>query len=144
MAETHVVSGLTAKRSELAGLLEHHQNEIQRLSADLGHIDATLKLFDPKIDLRTIRTKNYQDRSGRFRPGEAHRAILDTLRVAGQPLSSREMTERIIAARGLAMTQERIESVQKTLLTALKALEKKKVVVVAATDKFGARSWALV
>ena len=35
MAESHVVSGLVSKRAEMAGLIEHHQKEITRLSSDL-------------------------------------------------------------------------------------------------------------
>jgi hypothetical protein len=45
MSESHVVSGLVAKRSELAGLIDHHQKEIDRLTGDLVHLDAAIKLF---------------------------------------------------------------------------------------------------
>jgi hypothetical protein len=35
MAESHVVSGLVAKRSELSGLLAQHQQAIQQLSVSI-------------------------------------------------------------------------------------------------------------
>ena len=44
MAESHVVSGLLAKRAELAGLVEHHRAELERLAWQLGHL-ATVKGF---------------------------------------------------------------------------------------------------
>lgn len=47
MAETHVVSGLAAKRSELTGQIEHYHTLIKRLTADVTHIDAALKIFAP-------------------------------------------------------------------------------------------------
>jgi hypothetical protein len=57
MAESHVVAALISKRAELAGLIEHQQKEMGRLADDLAHLDATLRLFSPEIDLRTIRAK---------------------------------------------------------------------------------------
>ena len=37
MAESLVVSGLVSKRAELAGEVEHHRQQLQRLAAELGH-----------------------------------------------------------------------------------------------------------
>ena len=54
MAESHVVTALISKRAEMAGLIEHHQKEMGQLAADLAHLDATLKLFSPELDLRTV------------------------------------------------------------------------------------------
>ena len=42
MAESQLVSGLVEKRAELAGEVEHYQQELQRLAAELGHLDATI------------------------------------------------------------------------------------------------------
>ena len=40
MAESLVLSGLIAKRGELAGEVEHHRRALQRLADELGHVDA--------------------------------------------------------------------------------------------------------
>ncbi|MCL1886723.1 MAG: hypothetical protein FWG01_02145 [Betaproteobacteria bacterium] len=40
MAESHIIFGLAAKRSELTGLIDHHRQEITPLIIDLMHIDA--------------------------------------------------------------------------------------------------------
>ena len=69
MAESHVVSGLVAKRAELAGLMDHHRREIERIGGDMEHIDATIKLFAPEVDLRGLRSKTYRERASHFRPG---------------------------------------------------------------------------
>lgn len=45
MAESHMVTVLISKPAELAGLIEHHREEAERLVDDLTHLDATLKLF---------------------------------------------------------------------------------------------------
>jgi hypothetical protein len=52
------LTALISKRAELAGLIEHQQKEMGRLADDLAHLDATLKLFSPEIDLRTIRPRH--------------------------------------------------------------------------------------
>jgi hypothetical protein len=54
MAESHVVSGLVAKRGKLAGEVEQHRRELQRLAQALGHVEATIRLFDPGYELGAV------------------------------------------------------------------------------------------
>ena len=86
MAESHVVTALVSKRAEMAGLIEHHRKEMGRLATDLAHLDATLKLFSPEIDLRTLRAKEHRTRNRFFRPGECQRMVL----VEGENRSGRD------------------------------------------------------
>lgn len=143
MAETHVVSGLVEKRSELAGLVAHHQQQIVRLGCDLQHLDATLKLFAPEIDLRTLRPKEYRQRNSYFKPGECQRCVLDTFREAnGAALSSRQIGEQLAQRKDLPMTPEMIEQMQKNALAVVKRLENIGTLVPAGKDGTG-RTWRL-
>lgn len=145
MSESHVVTGLIAKRAEMAGLMAHHQQEIDKLASSLSHLDATLKLFAPEMDMRSLRPKKRRERSVIFRSGEAPRCILDILRKAQGPLTSREIVERVLVTRQLEATPERIAAVQKSILTVIKGLEGKKLAQVsAAVGKGGVRSWEIV
>jgi hypothetical protein len=54
MADPHVLTGLIAKRAELAGLLEHHQATVRQLLIDLDAVDATIRMFKPDFDLGPI------------------------------------------------------------------------------------------
>lgn len=132
MAESHVVSGLIAKHTELAGLIQFYRTEIERTVSDLKHLDATLKLFDPQIDLRSLGTKRVnQSRTGgfkRFESRESHTWVLDQLREAAEPLTTNVMTERIIIAKGLEDTKELRTSIQRTLTGTLRRLEKRGLV----------------
>ncbi|WP_374690774.1 hypothetical protein [Accumulibacter sp.] len=113
MAESHVVAALKTKRAELAGLIEHHRKEMGRLADDLAHLDATLELFSPEIDLRTIRIKAHRVRNRFFRPGECQRMVLDIFREAqGGALSSRQIGEALTARRGLEATTVMIEQMR--------------------------------
>lgn len=143
MAETHVVSGLVEKRSELAGLVAHHQQQITRLSSDLQHLDATLKLFAPEMDLRTLRPKEYRQRNSYFKQGECQRFVLDAFRKAdGAALSSRQIGEQLAQRKGLPMTPEMIEQMQKNAIAVAKRLENAGTLVPAGKDGTG-RTWRL-
>ena len=64
MAESHVISGLAAKRSEVAGYILKYEQQIAELRCDLAHLDATIKLFDPEFNLRGIRAKEIRQMLG--------------------------------------------------------------------------------
>ena len=130
MAESHVISGLVAKRSELDGIIQFHRNEIQRLSGDVGHLDAAIKLFDSGYDLRTIKPTAHRQGNPYFSHGEIPKLILDALRVAnGEPLSTRQIGESLIHFNGISLDSiEDWNVVLKPVLSALKRMEKKNVV----------------
>lgn len=128
MAESHVVSGLVAKKSELAGLIQHYQAEISRISFDLKHLDATIKLFDPDFDLRTVKSKEYRERNQYFKPGECLRLALDVLREAGQPMNSQDIGLSVIGAKGFENMPDACKQAQKSVFAALANLEAKGLV----------------
>ena len=143
MAESHVVSGLIAKRSEMAGLIEHHQKAIARLAADLTHVDATIKLFSPEVDLRTVRAKTHRVRNQYFKPGECQRLILEIYRdAAGKELSSRQVAEQMVLRKGFENTSDMVEQMQKNAVAVLRRLEGK---LFQLGNKIGnAQTWALI
>jgi hypothetical protein len=54
MAESHVVSALVSKRAEIAGLIARTEQQLGQFRADLVHLDATLRLFAPGLEPKTI------------------------------------------------------------------------------------------
>ena len=134
MAESHVVSGLVAKHSELAGIIQFHRTEIERVAADLKHLDATIKLFSPEIDLRSLGAKRMTSSSAsvggfkHFKSKESHTLVLDQLRVATEPLSAVMICTAIMADRGMEDAKELRISIQRTLTGTLRRLEKRGLV----------------
>ncbi|MDI1277100.1 hypothetical protein [Methylobacter sp.] len=108
MAETHVISALTAKRSELAGLVAHYRKEIVRISEEVRMLDASIKLFDPDYRIRSIKPKRYQKKSDFFKHGEAPRTILDILREADRPLSTNDIAKSVCPSRGSTENTRRL------------------------------------
>ncbi len=129
MADSHVISGLVAKRSELSGLLAQHQQAIQQLSASITHLDGAIKLFDPDYDLHTIKAKAPRQINTWFEHGEAARMVLDTLRAAIAPLSNRQIGEAMMDVKGVAVTgTQEWDSVLKPVLGAAQRLERKGII----------------
>ena len=109
MAETHIVSGLVAKRAELTGLIEHYQMQIRVLSANVDHLDETLQLFDPDYDVSSIRPKGIRVTNPWFAQGEISRLAMEALRLSNGPLSTCEITDALIARKNINVegTKER-------------------------------------
>ena len=128
MAQSLVVSGLVAKRSELAGEVEHYRRELQRLGEELGHLDATIHLFDPTYDLGAVRPRKRGRRTQWFAPGECQRLVLETLRDAAQPLSGHTLAQALVARKGLESRREVLVPVNKTAMAVLRRLLSKDVV----------------
>jgi hypothetical protein len=99
--KSHVLSGLIAKRAELAGRIETAQSELRRLVIDLDSLDATIRLFAPDIDLDEIRPKPLPAHNHAFR-GEMSRTVLNSLRTARKPLPAYEIALLFMTNRGHA------------------------------------------
>jgi hypothetical protein len=146
MPESHVVSGLVAKRSELAGHIETFKAELVRLQSAVAHLDYTIKLFDPEYDLRTIKSKRTNSRNQYFLSSEAQRTTLEVMRESGCGMSSRELVEAILERKGIEATATVIAQVQRNIIGILRRLEKRGVVVMS-TDESDGRNvtkWQLV
>lgn len=147
MSESHVVSGLAAKHEELAGLIEHHMQEIRCLDADLKHLDATIKLFAPDFDLRTLKVKRVpKPRMGGFKvfkPGESHRLILDALRNAERPLLTADIIGWIVQKKKLDDGPELRAVMLRTVTGSLRRLEDRGLVRGAEVGHGRALAWML-
>jgi hypothetical protein len=94
----NTVAGLVAKHKELCDLRERYKAEIKKLTVDIDHLDAAIRLFDPAADTSAIRMYVTKHRAQK---GTVKRFVLDALRKASEPLTSRQITEAWAADRGL-------------------------------------------
>jgi hypothetical protein len=99
-----VVSGLIAKRAELAGIIAELQRQLDQHRADLTHIDGVLRILASDLDPETIRPKRVYRRNRCFGRNELSRLCLSVLRTAaGELLSTDDIAGRVIAAKGFDM-----------------------------------------
>ena len=140
MAELHVVSALVAKRGEVAGQAEQCHRELQRLAAELGHLDATIRLFAPAYDLGGIPRRTRRRGQRWFGSGECQRLVLEVLRDAGAPLSDQGVTVAVATRKGVQDRPEVLAVLQKTTVAVLRRLTGKGAArAVALAD--GVRAW---
>ena len=81
MTDTHVVSALKIKRAQVAGQIEALQGQLRQATIDLDHVEASLRLFDPDVDLAALSPRKvapvlYDTK------GDTGRVILEALRTA--------------------------------------------------------------
>lgn len=139
MAESHVVSGLVAKRSELVGQIEKLQDEIAGIRALMDCIDGSIKIFDPEYDLRNIKGKRTNTRNQHFKHGEFQRLTLNIMRTSGSPITSRDIVNEMISRKGFDSTPEMVQKLQRLILGTLHNLEKRGIVK-SAKNEDGSRS----
>jgi len=119
MGELTVLVGLRDKRSELIGLVGRLEQQLADHRISLTHLDATMRLFDPDLLLPDTGLQQ-RERVSWFQPGECLRTIYDVLREAPQPLPTRDIARRVIAAKGIAIADDRTQAlIQKTILASL-------------------------
>ncbi len=121
MGEPHVVSALRDKRSELAGLIEHLERQINQHRAYLVHVDAVIRLYAPTIVPETdIPVKRVRERNNWFRTGECVRLACDLLRDAPEPVITSSIVSSIMEIKGIPAGDDRNhELLQKSVLGAL-------------------------
>src|ERR1700710_3093247 len=120
MVELHVIGALRSKRALLAGLLRQLEHQLASPRAHLAHLEATMRLFVSSVRPKDIRPRRVRARNVWFRQGECLRLIYDELREATQPVTTRELAERIMRVKAIpSADNNRRELVQKTLLASL-------------------------
>lgn len=124
MAETHVISALAKKRSEVSGEIKHYETLLKQAKTDLQSIDQTIHLFDKNYDLRSIKSKRVH-KERYFKTGEAKVLILDTLRTAPEALSTNEICKQLAFNRGLSNKSDfDANHFQKIIFASLERCEK--------------------
>jgi hypothetical protein len=101
MSATLIISTLRDKRLEVADAIERLERQADQHRADLAHLEATMRLFDPNVEPETFQPAPARRRNDWFRPGECRRRIHDVLRDAAGPMTTREIVEGVMAAKKL-------------------------------------------
>lgn len=103
----HVLAGLIRKRAEIAGQIEAAQMQLRQLVIDIDNVDATIRLFKPDIDLEEIKPKPLPPRHTAFK-GEIARIVLGALRDSATPLTTKDITIRVMSERNLNLNDKKL------------------------------------
>lgn len=127
MADLHVVTALRDKRASLAGRIDALQDQLREAMIAVDHVDCTLRMFAPDIDLDEIRPKPLPPRHHAFK-GQVTRAILAMLRSDGA-MDAKAITIRLMAERDLNPNDKTLaKAMQKRIGAALRNLRERRLV----------------
>lgn len=122
MAESHVITALVSKHSELAGQIKHYQQQIEQLKHDLGHVEATIKVFEPEYDLRTVTPKRISGNARIFKARECQVMVLDVLRMAPEPMTTTAIADKVQQSK--QAPDEHLKQLRNTVATKLRQAQK--------------------
>lgn len=128
MAQSHVVSGLISKRVELAGQIDAYRTQLDVLHNSITHLDKTIRLFDPEVDLATIKVKRAYTRNPLMTRGGVQNALLDIFRKSNCPLTSAQLSTALLQAKGMDVDSKQVIQTQKNIFAILARLEKRAVI----------------
>lgn len=95
----NTIAGLQAKRKQLVKLRRDLEADVRKVTCDLDHLDACIRLFDPDADTAIARAR-YATKH-RAKKGQMRRFVLDQLKGATAPITSRDIADAWVAERGL-------------------------------------------
>lgn len=134
MAEPHVISALTKKRSELLGDIKHYESIIVSLKDNLSTINKTIHIFDENYNLASVKAKQLS-KNRYFDGGEAKILILDLLRTYTKPLKTDEITQYLSDIKSISIDSDyERRTFQKSVVGALDRLQKDNLVERAGRD----------
>lgn len=113
----NTVAGLVAKHAELIALREKYKAEIKKLTVDIDHLDAAIRLFDPNADTYAIKQYVVKHRAQK---GSVKRFVLGCLREAHEPITSRQITEAWAEDRGLVADDATLATLRKRVGACIK------------------------
>ena len=94
------VNAIRNLRAKVAGMIAMHEGEVRQLRADLVHIDAVLRLFDPETDPEGLPIrKAFPRRMAYFAKGEVSQRVYAALREG--TTSANELAEAAMAEKAI-------------------------------------------
>ena len=101
------VTILAKRREQLMKDIDKLKAELKEAVGQLDHIEATMRMFDPAIDFRSLGARRDLPVDP-AQHGETMRIVLAALVDAGRPMSTALLIERIIEVRGLDRTDPKL------------------------------------
>lgn len=115
----NTLSGLVAKRDDLARYRDQLEADIRALTVDIDHLEAAIRIFDPEDSPEARRRYAALHRAPK---GQSTRFVLRALREASGPLTSRDLADMWCKDRGLTAKDSTVSMLRKRLGATLKAL----------------------
>jgi hypothetical protein len=88
--------------AELGGQIKQNQTEAKRLAESMKHVEAALKMLAPGFNVATIAARRKNKSASPYKRGQVFRTVLVVMRESQNPLTSREISKRLLRKAGIA------------------------------------------
>jgi hypothetical protein len=105
--------------AELGGKILDNKKEAKRLTEAMLHVEAVLRMLQPGYDVRRIAVRRRKPNPW-FKRGTVYRHALEVLRTAEEPMTTREITGRMLAAKGISASQRAVRDLISAVLASLR------------------------
>ena len=95
------VDYLVRLHADIGGRILANRAEAARLAGDAKHVEAVIRMFDPDHNVRAIAARRRVQGNPWFKRGTLFRHALDVLRAAPEPMTVRQITDAVMAAKGI-------------------------------------------
>ena len=95
------IQTLERLHAELGGKILENKQEHANLAEQMRHVEAVIKMLDPGYSLRAIAVKRRQPNPW-FKRGTVYRRAVDVLRTATDPMTAREIAERVLTVANIS------------------------------------------
>jgi hypothetical protein len=106
----NTVAGLVEKRDELIRLRKKLDEEYRAVGLDIDHLEAAIRVFDPE---NTPEARQRYAALHRAPKGQSRRFVLQCLREAEEPITSRRLAEMWCEHRGLVAKDSTMSMLRK-------------------------------
>jgi hypothetical protein len=106
--------------AEIGGKIIDSRKKTKQLREDKRHVPALIKMFSPDYDAKAIAARRTYKANPWFKRGTLFRSALDVMRRAAEPLTVRQIVDRMLAAKGIA--SPRIDQVRRLQSAVLRSL----------------------
>ena len=104
----YVLTGLVKRRAEVTGEIEAIHERLKGLLTDLESLDATILQFDPTHRVEAIRPRAVRPPKDWANRGQMSRIVLNILRQAAEPMTSRDIALELLVARALDKSDQKL------------------------------------
>ena len=101
MDKSHVLAALFRKYCHLMGELKRYPDRADEIRQSMVHMEAVIRLFRPDADLSKLRPIRARKDTRWQKVGFGIRNVLDILKQADRPLSTREIVLEVMKRAGL-------------------------------------------
>lgn len=147
--KSHVLYALADKKIELQNLESEYKAKLIKLKSDVLALETTICLFDGNCNetlnkINSIKPRAKTSRHHYFKNGEGMRLVLETLRLADEPLTATEIIDTVAKKKGLEFScSEERYSFSQSISVQLNAISKKGIIMKVGGDK-GVGIWGIV